>query len=673
MPAFIVFADDPAPSIALPTAFAGLADLRWRLIDDVGFAHGGEVNGAARIALPMNLPPGAYRLSLIAREARETFRVLVRPPHAYLSPAFQRGERAWGFGVNLYALRSARNWGVGDFTDLKSIIGIASELGARIVGVNPLHALNSLDPKAVSPYSPLSRFFLNPTYIDVEAIPEFATIADRFRADEVSFREALAWMSSDAHVTSFADLIKRSYLEALHATFQENASLERRRAFDRFVTRDPVRLQRFTRYEALNEKFAPAKNPGGVTLKPDGTRVQVLNFTVPNEPPNNWLSWPETYRDPASPEVERFALEPEARRRIDFFTYLQFVADEQLASVSEYARSAGVVLYCDLAVGVAADSADVWAERDKYLFDRTIGAPPDPLGPLGQNWGLAPLDPVALERDGGATIAALLRANMAHAGALRIDHVMSLGRLFLIPRGGEARDGAYGEYPLETALAATTIESARAECLVIGEDLGTVVDGFRERMVRESILSYRVLLFGREHDGSFSPPEAYPASSLATGSTHDLPTLPGWVLGRDIDARARAGLAGDEAVAQEHAVRRVDATRLLEALQAAGELDGETVERLHRTIDQRTADGGAYAARVAAAYRFLANTPARIVLVQLDDILGELDQVNVPGTFNEYPNWRRKNHVAVEDIAGDERVKSLAAQLCHRIRGGPVG
>jgi len=653
-PAFIVFADDPAPSIALPTAFAGVADLRWRLIDDVGFAHGGEANGAARIALPMNLPPGAYHLSLIAREARETFRVLVRPPHAYLSPAFQRGERAWGFGVNLYAVRSARNWGVGDFTDLKSIIGIASELGARIVGVNPLHALNSLDPKAVSPYSPLSRFFLNPTYIDVEAVPEFTTVPE-FATVAHRCREALAAKTSDSHVRSFADLMKRNVLEGLHAVFQENASVERRRAFNRFIMRDPVRLRQFARYEALSEKFAREQNP------------------VPTEPFSSWLSWPEAYRDPASPEVERFALEPEARRRIDFFTYLQFVADEQLASVSEYARSAGVMLYCDLAVGVAADSADVWAERDKYLFDRTIGAPPDPLGPLGQNWGLAPLDPVALERDGGATIAALLRANMAHAGALRIDHVMSLGRLFLIPRGGEARDGAYGEYPLETALAATTIESARAECLVIGEDLGTVVDGFRERMVRESILSYRVLLFGREHDGSFSPPEAYPASSLATGSTHDLPTLPGWVLGRDIDARARAGLAGDEAVAQEHAVRRVDATRLLEALQAAGELDGETVERLHRTIDQRTADGGAYAALVAAAYRFLANTPARIVLVQLDDILGELDQVNVPGTFNEYPNWRRKNHVAVEEIAGDERVKSLAAQLCHRIRGGSVG
>jgi 4-alpha-glucanotransferase len=633
-PVFIIDAADPAPSIALPPGFSGTA-LRWRLVDDAGFVRGGDAAGGERLALPANLPPGTYRLALDSSGTRDTFRVLARPPRAYLPEPLERGGRAWGFGVNLYALRSARNWGIGDFSDLRAFVEIAGELGASLVGINPLHALNWVDPDAISPYSPLSRFFLNPIYIDVEAVPEFAT--------DAAARELV-------NAGPVAASLKRGVLQLLHLAFQREASSERRRAFARFIMRDALRLQRFARYEVLNERFA---RESGAVL--------------------DWLSWPEAFRDPASPEVERFALEPEARYGIDFSKYLQFLADEQLAAVAERARRLGVGLYLDLAVGVADGSADVWAEQNKYLLDRTVGAPPDPLGPLGQNWGLAPLDPVALAREGGASMQALLRVNMAHAGALRIDHVMSLKRLFLIPRGGEAKDGSYVEYPLETLLAIAAIESARAKCLVIGEDLGTVPDGFRERMEREGILSYRVLLFGREADGGFSSPESYPASALATGSTHDLPTLPGWVLGRDIDARARAGLASTDETAHAHAERRVEATRLLEALHAAGELDFETVEHLHRTIDSRTNDGRELAPLVAAAYRFLARTPARIVLVQLDDILGELDQINLPGTFHEYPNWRRKNGIALEDIAGDERVKALAEQLRARIGGGPGG
>jgi (1->4)-alpha-D-glucan 1-alpha-D-glucosylmutase len=566
-----------------------------------------------------------------------------------------KNERVWGFGVNLYALRSTRNWGIGDFTDLKAVVKIAADLGAGIVGVNPLHALNWIDPGAFSPYAPTSRFFLNPAYIDVEAVPEFSHENVRTAVNSEPIRKVIGDVRATAYVDSSAAELKFNTLVFLFETFRESASDERRRAYARFVRRHPRRLQRFARYQALRKRLA-------------GGAIGVAAGNM-----QDWPDWPEALRDPASAEVEHFAREPAARWNIDFVKYLQFVADEQLAAVSQYARSLGVTLYCDLAVGVAPGSADIWAERDKYLLDRTVGAPPDRLGPLGQNWGLAPLDPDALAREAGATFGALLRANMRHAGALRIDHVMSLARLFLIPRGGGARDGTYFEYPLDILLAVTATESARAKCVVIGEDLGTVPDGFRERMEREGILSYRVLLFEREADGSFSPPESYPASALTTGSTHDLPTLPGWVLGRDIDARTNAGLTSGDEAARAHAERRVAATRLLEALQTAGELDAESVERLHRVIDARTSDGRELAPLVAAAYCFLAKTPAQIILVQLDDVLGELDQINLPGTFTEYPNWRRKNSIAVEDIADDERVKALAGQLRRRVRGGRGG
>jgi 4-alpha-glucanotransferase len=557
-----------------------------------------------------------------------------RSARAYLPPALRRADRVWGFGLNLYALRSARNWGIGDFSDLRDMIALAARLGAGIIGVNPLHALHWRDPEIASPYAPTSRFFLNPLYVDVEAVPEFAgDAAARVLVASPGFQKDLA-EAKEAPLIRY-DLVgacKRRVLELLYTAFRRDASVERRRAFGRFLMRGGSRLRRFAIHEALDERFARDEFPA-----------------------------------PASPQVERFV--HEAHRRIDFFRYLQFVADEQLAAAADAAGELSIGLYRDLAVGVNRDGADVWAEPERYVLDQSVGAPPDLLGPLGQNWGFPPLDPVELERDRGAYFGALLRANMAHAGALRIDHAMSLLRLFWIPRGAQPRDGTYVAYPFESLSAVTINASKRARCLLIGEDLGTVPDGFREEMTRGAILSYRLLLFQREDDGRFAPPERYPGCTLATATTHDLPTLAGWALGRDIDARLRAGSTDPNGAAASHALRRLEATWLLEALEAAGELDPAEVERAHQTLDARVEDGGAYAPLIAAAYRFLARSPAKIVLVQLDDVLGELDQVNVPGTVREYPNWRRKSGVALEAIPEDERVKTLAAQMNTLIGG----
>ncbi len=568
---------------------------------------------------------------------------------AYLPQALERG-RTWGFGLNLYALRSKRNWGVGDFGDLRALVRVAAGAGADVVGVNPLHALHYVDPEAASPYSPTSRYFRNPLYIDVEAVAEFslpAPQAERLRERVASepFAAALAALRAEPSVAyRRVARAKWSALEELYAILraERGARLE---AFTDFVARGGERLQRFATYEALTEHFA--SNDGHV---------------------RGWLTWPDEYRDPASPAVAAWAAR--RRRRVEYFKFLQWIADEQLAAVAEEARALAVGLYLDLAVGVDINSADVWSDRAAYVLDETIGAPPDPLGPLGQNWGLPPPDPEAMLRDGGAAFAELLRANMGHAGALRLDHVMALLRLFRIPHGRTAADGAYVGYPLEDLLKIASSESERARCLIVGEDLGNVPDGFRDRMERERILSYRLLLFERDDAGAFRPPEAYPTLALATATTHDVPTLPGWVVGRDIATRERIGLLSPDNAQAARDARRIEVSLLLEALRGAGELDGDAVEALHRTIDERVIATGAYEPLVRAAYRYLARTPARLVLVQLDDALEEFDQVNLPGTFNEYPNWRRKNSLDLDDIASGARLSALASDVRDRVRRG---
>ena len=571
----------------------------------------------------------------------------MRPERSYLPPVLERG-RAWGFGANLYALRSRRNWGIGDFTDLRALVRFAATAGADTVGVNPLHALHYVDPEAASPYSPTSRYFRNPIYIDVEAVPEFAAPgpragALRARLASEPFAQALALLR-DAPTVQYARVAraKWSTLDELYGILRDTRG-PRLAAFRAYAERGGERLERFATYEALTEKFAT-----------DEGRIR------------GWLTWDDAFRDAGAPLVREWAAKN--RRRVDYFKYLQFVADEQLAAVADAARAMSIGLYLDVAVGVDINSADVWADPGAYVLDETIGAPPDPLGPYGQNWGLPPLDPATMLRSGGAAFAELLATNMAHAGALRLDHVMALMRLFRIPRGKIAADGAYVAYPFDELLDLAATQSVRSGCLIVGEDLGTVPDGFRDRMEREAILSYRLLLFERDDDGSFRAPWRYPRLSLATGTTHDVPTLAGWFAARDVAARERIGLLSPDEAEHGRSVRRVEASRLIEALAAHGELDAVTFDAMHRTLDARPDGATELEPLVRAAYRYLASSPAKLVLVQLDDAALEFEQVNLPGTFVEYPNWRRKNRVDLDEIASDPRISALASDVDERVR-----
>ncbi|MBL8589819.1 MAG: 4-alpha-glucanotransferase, partial [Methylobacteriaceae bacterium] len=314
------------------------------------------------------------------------------------------------------------------------------------------------------------------------------------------------------------------------------------------------------------------------------------------------------------------------------------------------ARDAGLWLgfYRDLAVGAAPDGAEVWATQDRLIAGASIGAPPDPFSAAGQIWALPPPDPLAMQGDGLAGFEALLAANMRHAGALRIDHVMGLARLFLVPDGAAASEGAYLAYPFEEALAVVALASRRAGCLVVGEDLGTVPEGFRDRLAAADVLSYRVLWFERDADG-FAPPAAYPAKAMACASTHDLPTLAGWWSGQDIDERATLGLLTPEDAARERADRAADRRAFLAALRAAGALDVDL------------APDGAFDMRlVDAASRFVAATPSLIAMAQIDDLAGEATAINLPGTDRERPNWRRRLSAPLAEALAPARLAALA-------------
>ncbi len=561
---------------------------------------------------------------------------------AYLPPALAQG-RAWGFAVNLYALRSRRNWGIGDLTDLRDVVRFAAAAGADMVGVNPLHALHYVEPEAASPYSPTSRYFNNPLYLDIEAVAEFTSdheraAALRARVRSGEFATMLETLRATTHVAyTRVARAKYSALEECYAVFRERRD-ERRSTFRTYVESGGTRLERFATYEALTERF----------VRGDGSE-------------RGWRSWPAEYRDPGGEAVRSFALME--HRRIEYFKYIQWLTDLQLAAVAQEAETLTIGLYLDVAVGVDRDSADVWSDSGAYVLDETVGAPPDALGPHGQNWFLAPLEPAGMIRDGGVAFAELLAANMRYAGALRLDHVMALVRLFRIPLGQRATQGRYVAYPLDELLPLLRAASDEAHCLIVGEDLGNVPAGFRERMEREGIFSYRVLLFEREPDGAFRLPERYPHVALATATTHDAPTLIGWAVGRDIDTHAAIGLTSSERTELAHNARRVEVSLLFDALRRSGELDGESFARLHRRVDERQTQAGIFDDFVRAAYRFLARSPARLVLIQLDDALGELDQVNLPGTDTEYPNWRRRSSVDIERFVTDRRLEALVSDV----------
>jgi 4-alpha-glucanotransferase len=581
----------------------------WAVLSGERVVASGSADSSG-IVLP-DVPVGTYAIRTTAATARgevdEAATLLVAPETTFQGD----GARSWALAVQLYGVRSHRNWGHGDFTDLADLIALAGELGAAAIALNPLHALFHDRPERASPYAPNSRLFLNPLYIDVGAVPEFPGVREAGLDGEIARLRGQDFVDYGGVAAA-----KLRGLRLAYDRFRENGSDSRRSELAAFRKEHGDSLVRFASFEVLRRRF-----------------------------PDVWWEWPEEWRRPVDDRLR--ALRREADREIGFFEFVQWNADAQLAQCREQVRRLGlpIGLYLDVAVGVEAGGADAWSEQDAILNTLSIGAPPDPLNTAGQDWGLSGFSPSGLEARQFAPFRRMLGAAMRHAGAIRLDHVLGLRRLFVIAHGMKPQEGTYLQCPFEPLLAVIAQESRRHKCIVIGEDLGTVPENFRESIADWGLWSYLVMLFERAGDGSFHPPEHYKTNALATFNTHDLPTFAGWVGGHDLRVKRDLGID-------------------------PGETDDERGHALHALRTALQSHAGSSMAFSAVA-KYLAATPSRLVAVSLEDALGLIDQPNLPGTTDEHANWRRRLPVPLEDLQTDARLHALAATMQAQGRRNP--
>jgi 4-alpha-glucanotransferase len=622
--------------------------LAWTFETEAGFTEAGTASIAAieqatshaglvdavPWTVPLASPPvaGSHRLSVrIGADAAIPLSVIVTPAQCYQPQALQNDRRLWGITLQLYTLRSSGNWGMGDFGDLMEVIELAAPLGCGLIGLNPLHALFPAEPEHISPYSPSSRQFLNPLYVCVPRIPEAQTCRRLQQFLEGEGIERLSHLRATANVDyGGIAAVKLHWLRVLHEEFRLHllsGDSERVRSFRRFVAQGGDALRLHAVFDALH-----------LHLKQTSPLI------------GGWPSWPADYRDPGSPEVARFVADHEVE--VEFHLYVQWLAAEQLAAAQALARQQGMAvgLYGDVAVGVSAGGSETWANPRLYVTGAAIGAPPDPLALKGQDWGIPPQNPFELVQQGFEPFLSMLRLNMRSVGALRLDHVMALFRQWWVPRGFIATEGAYVHYPLGELMRLLCLESHRNQCMVIGEDLGTVPDAVREAMHRHAVAHYKVLLFEKTPDGTFKPPAAYDRCALAAVTTHDLPPFRGWWEAVDIDIADRLDLYPDSAArARVVDSRAADRRHLMTALVGAGLWHWQPHEPLPACSH----------ALMRATHLYLALSNAELAVVQLEDLAGMIDPVNVPGTYREHPNWQRKMSEATTSIFAMDEVREM--------------
>ncbi len=579
----------------------GELEHHWHWLPELATLEAFTLDGvewlAKRVPLPKRLRLGYHHLCLIWMRAPEleTFaegRLIVCPTRAN---AVQ--ERAAGLAVGLYGLRSGRNWGCGDFTDLEALIDAFAPAGAAFIALNPLHAIANRQPYNTSPYLPQCAFFRNFIYLDVERIGE-AQLDDAMR------HEIEALRASEFVEYERVARVKLAALARIFEQFREGrgpAHLEQNE-FDAYVQGQGQLLRDYATYCALDEEMH-------------------------RRDPNLWLwtDWQREYRDPRSAATAEFA--EKHKERILFFQFVQWQIQQQAAAAHARAldRGMSIGLYHDLALATDQYGADLWALRPFFVPGSRVGAPPDELAPSGQDWGFPPPSRAEHRRNGYQLFAQSIRNAAACGGALRIDHVMRFFRLFTIPQGFATSQGTYVRDYADDLLGILALESVRGGFVVIGEDLGTVTDEARAALAHNGVLSYRVLWFERDREGNFRPPETYPENALVCSTTHDLPTLAGFAQGRDLEARRAAGLADEAEYERQKAHRTAEVGRLEEALAASG-FAGDPLG-------------------------FLLATPCVLAVINQEDLSGETEQQNLPGSTWQYPNWRHKMKVAVEDLA----------------------
>ncbi len=591
------------------------------------------------VHVPEYLPLGYHNLVVKGKGLSAEAGLIVVPEVCYEPEAMRKGKKIWGSGIQLYTVRSERNWGMGDLTDLGDLAAGMGEQGADFVGLNPVHALYPTNPLHCSPYSPSTRLFDNVLYIDPLRVADYENSA----AAQAIVAEHKA-LIDQLRTTEFVEYDKVAPLKmlVLEALFDEFATTHlqkktvRGAEFAAFCQSRGKRLDQFALFDALFEHF----------------RKTDINSW-------GWRSWPQAYQTPDSKEVKTFAKENEAR--ITFFKYLQWLMDLQLQNAQKKAKDAGMMigLYRDLAVGVDSNGADVWADRSLFVLQASTGAPPDGLGPMGQDWGLPPFNPAVLKKERYQPFVELIRNNMRNCGALRIDHAMGLFRLWWCPNGNTenkgARYGCYVHYPLQDLLGIIKLESHRQQCLVFGEDLGVVPQEITDSLPPARMYGSMMGIF--EQDGDrYKLPADYKKKALAVLVCHDTPTLKGWWDGKDIDLMRALGFYSDERADADHDAREQTRKAVIATLAQLGELP--------EGVNPQAETAPAFSREIMEKFSYyLALSAAQITGFQLEDFMMIDSPVNVPGTSSEYPNWRRRLRQTVDELLASEENREFFANL----------
>ncbi|MGA9340821.1 MAG: 4-alpha-glucanotransferase [Rhodanobacteraceae bacterium] len=599
-------ADSHLPALATATVGRAVAldgshraGTKFRIDLESGQKLEGQLNSDSSNRLPPIDSAGYHRLTIGDEETE----LAVAPLRCFSLRDIESDGPAkrWGLAAQIHALRRPQDFGIGDFSTLAQLAEKSATLGADALAMSPVHAMFGAAPEKYSPYSPSSRLFLNALLIDP---------ADCFDPDEIA---------ASLQGLRMPEIPSAPLSQLINWPLVGERKLKMFRAlYRRFCGRDDV----------LTAAFAAFKIARGAALARHSL-FEALHEQYRGTGADDWRSWlPST--DSQSDQKTSI------QTSVDFHSFLQWLADRGLERAQIVARDSGMAigLIADLAVGSDPCGSDAWVLRDQMLGDITIGAPPDYFNLKGQDWGLTAFSPEGLRRFGFRGFIDTLRAAMRHSGGVRIDHVMNLRRLWVVPRGASALDGAYIRYPMDDLLRLVTLESQRHCAIVIGEDLGVVPQGFRELMRNAGILGTEVLFFARDREGSFLPPDAWRRDAVAMTSTHDLPTLAGWWQGGDITLRKQIGLNDPEEASAEVRSRACDRKQLASAIRGALEGSG--------LVGNRLQPGDPATTFVAGAIAFVGATASRLALLPLEDAFALTDQPNVPGTVDEHPNWRRR-------------------------------
>ncbi len=612
----------------------------YRILCESGHILNGNIQAGAD-GIPFLVAPdepGYHRLLLTSAQATLAVAPRQAPSLADLTGA--ASPRCWGMAAQVYSLRQdARaqmpgTHGFGDFGALRELAVAAAEQGADMLAISPVHAMFAAQPERSSPYSPSNRLFLNVLYAEPASVlgqDAMQRALSGIEPADLTALDGLALIDWPA-----AAAIRMQLLRTLHAEFAAQGGVSQRARYAQFCSARGQTLRDHAIFEALH----------AAQRAPDGT--------IPA-----WHRWPAALRDPASSQVKRFA--EDHALEVDFHQFAQWLAAESLAAAHTAGREAGMRLglLADLAVGASPDGSHAWSRQADLMRGMSVGAPPDIYNPLGQYWGLTAFSPRALHTQGYAAFIDMLRAVLAHTGGVRIDHILGMARLWLVPDGASPADGAYLRYPLDDMLALISLEAWRHRACAVGENLGTVPEGFDDRLKDHSVLGMNVLWFmrqapdaqpGPDAPAGFTTPAEWPRNAVAMTTTHDLPTLRGWWEARDIEWRVKLDLLG--------------ADDSEENLRAGRALDRELLARaVDPNLDTPPAE-----APVAEILKFVSSSPCPLMLIPMEDVAGVLDQPNLPGTIDTHPNWRQRLPLSIRATFADPATQARldAARAARR-------